>query len=53
MPPPPPHIGLVLLRAEWFDTVVALPELRYAMEQDAAACELMRMRVLTIGASKE
>ena len=37
MPPLLPHIGLVLLRAEWFDTVVALPELRYAMEQDAAA----------------
>jgi L-fucose isomerase-like protein len=31
-----PSVALILLRAEWFDTVVALPELVQAVEQDAA-----------------
>ncbi len=30
-----PSIGLLLLRAEWFDSVVALPALRDAVEADA------------------
>ncbi len=31
-----PKIGLILLRAEWFDSVVALPELVTAVQDDAA-----------------
>ena len=31
----PPGIGLILLRAEWFDSVVALPELVEAVQADA------------------
>lgn len=34
-----PGVGLVLLRAEWFDSVVALPELVQAVAQDAAQIE--------------
>lgn len=33
---PRPSVGLILLRAEWFDSVVALPELVEAVAQDAA-----------------
>ncbi len=32
-----PSVGLILLRAEWFDSVVALPELTQAVQQDAEA----------------
>ena len=32
-----PAVGLILLRAEWFDSVVALPELVEAVQQDAEA----------------
>ncbi|HEX9014065.1 MAG TPA: hypothetical protein VF813_11130 [Anaerolineaceae bacterium] len=32
-----PTVGLVLLRAEWFDSVVALPELVAGVAQDTAA----------------
>ena len=32
-----PSVGLILLRAEWFDSVVALPELRIGLEHDTAA----------------
>ncbi len=35
--PIPPSVGLILLRAEWFDRVVALPELVEGVRQDAAA----------------
>jgi hypothetical protein len=31
-----PRIGLILLRAEWFDSVVALPELVEAVQADAS-----------------
>jgi len=31
-----PSIHLILLQAEWFDTVVALPQLRAALEKDTA-----------------
>lgn len=34
-----PSAGLILLRAEWFDSVVALPELAQALSQDAAQIE--------------
>lgn len=34
---PPPSIGLILLRAEWFNMVVALPELEQRLERDTAA----------------
>ncbi len=34
-----PSVGLILLRAEWFDSVVALPELAQALSQDAAQIE--------------
>ncbi|HEX7973575.1 MAG TPA: hypothetical protein VF498_04130 [Anaerolineales bacterium] len=32
-----PSVGLILLRAEWFDSVVALPELVAGVAEDAAA----------------
>jgi len=32
---PKPQVALILLRAEWFDAVVALPELVQAVQQDA------------------
>lgn len=31
-----PSVGLILLRAQWFDSVVALPELVEGIQQDAA-----------------
>ena len=31
---PPPRIALILLRAEWFDSVVSLPELVDAVQED-------------------
>jgi L-fucose isomerase-like protein len=34
--PTKPSVGLILLRAEWFDRVVALPELKEGMRLDAA-----------------
>lgn len=34
-----PSVGVILLRAEWFDSVVALPELVEAVGQDAAEIE--------------
>jgi len=34
-----PSVALVLLRAEWFDSVVALPELVEAVQQDAQEIE--------------
>jgi L-arabinose isomerase len=34
-----PSVGLILLRAEWFDSVVALPELVQAVAHDAAQIE--------------
>ncbi len=34
-----PSVGLILLRAEWFDSVVALPELVQAVGEDAAQIE--------------
>jgi L-fucose isomerase-like protein len=34
-----PKIGLILLRAEWFDSVVALPELTEGMARDAEALQ--------------
>lgn len=34
-----PAVGLILLRAEWFDSVVALPELVEAVGQDAVEIE--------------
>lgn len=34
---PAPRIALILLRAEWFDSVVALPELVTAVQQDEHA----------------
>ena len=30
-----PIVGLILLRAEWFDSVVALPELAESVAADA------------------
>lgn len=36
---PKPSVALILLRAEWFDSVVALPELVEAVAQDAARIE--------------
>lgn len=36
MKPMKPQIGIILLRAEWFDGVVALPELVTGVHQDAA-----------------
>ncbi len=35
-----PRLGLILLRAEWFNSVVALPELTQAMDADAAQIRL-------------
>ena len=37
MPQPQPRIGLILLRAEWFDSVVAMPALAEAIQSDEAA----------------
>jgi len=37
MPQPKPKVGLILLRAEWFDSVVALPKLVEAVNADAEA----------------
>jgi L-arabinose isomerase len=36
MPKPLPRIGLILLRAEWFDSVVAMPALVEAIQTDEA-----------------
>lgn len=36
----PPSVALLLLRAEWFDSVVALPELVQAVQQDAVDIQL-------------
>ena len=32
-----PRVGMILLRAEWFDSVVALPELTSGLQSDTAA----------------
>jgi L-fucose isomerase-like protein len=34
-----PRVGLILLRAEWFDSVVALPDLAEALRADAGSIE--------------
>ena len=39
-----PGIGLILLRAEWFENVVALPDLAQGMEADLAEIQ-DRLRV--------
>ena len=39
MSQPKPQVALILLRAEWFDAVVALPELVQAVQQDAEQIE--------------
>ena len=46
-----PKVGLILLRAEWFDSVVALPELVEAVQADAAEIHATLGERLEVAAS--